>query len=207
MITALLIKAYVRFHPRRTRFEGFDVYTPGGCLPPRFTVSTGLLAGVLRGLAGPGVRVLDVGCGSGALSLVAAGVGSYVVGTELDPVCAAAARRNAEANGLGGLVDVVVCWGARCLRRGFDLAVCNPPFLPVEGGAAYGCGRGCRVAAEMLGEAAGRAGRLLYAWSSLSGPPPLGCRVVASRRGLLDRVYVCLHDGLPGARGDCWAEA
>ncbi len=141
--------------------------------------------------------------------LVASGRGAYAVGVEIDPVCAGAARANLEANGLGAAGDVVVCDSAECLRSCFDLAVVNPPFLPVEGEPYYACGRDCSAARKMLSAAASRARRVLYAWSSLSGDPPLGCRVVASRRGFLDRVYVCLYDGVPGARhGHSWeAEA
>jgi len=207
ILTALLIKAYAALHPERCRFAGFVVATPRGCLPPRYTVSTSLLARAVDDMDLVGRRVLDVGCGSGALMLVASRRGAYVVGVDIDPVCARAARVNLEANGLGAAGDIVVCDSAECLRGGFDLAVVNPPFLPVEGEPYYACGRGCSAARRMLSAAAHLARRVLYAWSSLSGDPPLGCMVVASRRGLLDRVYACLHDGSSGARRGCGWEA
>ena len=46
-------------------------------------------------------KVLDVGCGSGILSIVALKLGaSAVVGTDLDPDCMTSTRENMEVNGL-----------------------------------------------------------------------------------------------------------
>lgn len=48
-----------------------------------------------------GYRVLDVGCGSGILSLVSLKLGaSAVVGTDIDPICMEATRDNMEINHL-----------------------------------------------------------------------------------------------------------
>ncbi len=56
----------------------------------------------------PGDRVLDVGTGSGILALLAARAGaSRVLAIEIAPDLAAVARANAEANGLGDVVEVV----------------------------------------------------------------------------------------------------
>jgi ribosomal protein L11 methyltransferase len=47
---------------------------------------------------GPGARVLDVGCGSGILSILAAKLGATVVGVDIDPLCIEASGQNAERN-------------------------------------------------------------------------------------------------------------
>ena len=75
---------------------------------------------LLADLVTPGTTLLDVGCGSGALSVVAARSGAVVTAIDVDPVAVEATRANAAANGvdvdattaplsdLGGTCDVVV---------------------------------------------------------------------------------------------------
>lgn len=53
-------------------------------------------------------RVLDMGSGSGILAIWAALLGAEsVLGTDLDPVAVETARRNVEANGVAGRVELV----------------------------------------------------------------------------------------------------
>ena len=47
-----------------------------------------------------GQKLLDVGCGSGILSIAAAKLGAHVVASDLDEWCIAATRENAEKNGV-----------------------------------------------------------------------------------------------------------
>lgn len=55
-------------------------------------------------LIGPGVRVLEVGCGLGLVSVVAALRGATVVATDREAPAAEAALRNARLNGVEALV-------------------------------------------------------------------------------------------------------
>lgn len=107
-------------------------------MPPPSSIE---LAGLLD--VRPGESVLDLGCGSGLLSIAAAKLGArQVIATDVDPSALAAARHNARVNGLESIVE---------LREGswftavggderFDVIVATPPQTPghVPGGARYG---------------------------------------------------------------------
>ena len=102
-----------------------------GGLPP--TTDTVMLAAATP--VGPGARVLEAGCGSGAASLcLAARVGDCtVIAVERDAGLAQAARTNSEANAMAGRIAVLAAdiaappepWPA----PGFDAVMSNPPYL------------------------------------------------------------------------------
>jgi len=62
--------------------------------------TTAACLALLAELVHPGTRVLDVGCGSGALAVVAARAGASVVAIDIDPAALDATLANAIANGV-----------------------------------------------------------------------------------------------------------
>ena len=73
-------------------------------------------------------RVLDLGCGSGILSIAAAKLGaSDVLGLEIDPTAASVAERNVRQNGVQGTVTTheATLPHPRVLENGYDLLVAN----------------------------------------------------------------------------------
>ena len=128
--------------------EHWEVLAPGGY---RFvyddalfrpSTDTFLLASLPR--LKPGLRVCDLGCGTGLLSLLLLQrqPALFVTGIDRLPAATELARKAAEINGLaerlticsGDLRDPLLPAG------GFDLAVCNPPYYPVgSGGLPAGC--------------------------------------------------------------------
>ena len=76
----------------------------------------------------PGDRVLDLGCGSGILSIAAAKLGaSNVLGLEIDPTAASVAERNVSENGVQDTVrtDEATLPHPRAAADGYDLLVAN----------------------------------------------------------------------------------
>lgn len=89
--------------------------------------------------AGPGERVLDLGCGPGAVMLSAAvrRPGARFTGVEADPEALALARANIDLNGLADRVEALAGDVAQPFSRlglaRFDAALCNPPFFDDPG--------------------------------------------------------------------------
>ena len=74
----------------------------------------------------PGDRVLDVGAGSGILSIAALKLGAYrTVCCDVDPVSVEAARANLMRNGCDDRAHVVLAEGVRWCRGTFDVCVSN----------------------------------------------------------------------------------
>ena len=123
---------------RTDRLNGTDwlFYYDDSCFPPG---TDSFLLSSLPHLK-PGLRVLDLGAGSGLLGMLLLRRCSdiTVTGLELDPLAAALGQRNAQENGLsqlsfqqGDLRD------SKAIPAGqFDLVICNPPYFPAGSGAS-----------------------------------------------------------------------
>ena len=93
--------------------------------------TTAMCLRALDELVRPGVRVLDLGCGSGILAIAAAKLGATrVLALDLDPNAVRAARENAAANGVAGAVQVRE--GTLDGDEAFDLIVANISGLTLE---------------------------------------------------------------------------
>ncbi len=84
---------------------------PGMAFGTGLHPTTRLCVAALEATVRPGDQVLDVGTGSGVLSIVAAKLGaSAIVATDIDPIAVSVTRENVEINGLtlapDGLIDV-----------------------------------------------------------------------------------------------------
>jgi len=99
--------------------------TPGVFPPghPTTLLSLELLQEVLA--SGPCRRLLDVGCGSGVLTLAGAALGAdFCLGVDLSRQAVRLARENARENGLAAALRLVQ-GSTECLRGPFDLVLAN----------------------------------------------------------------------------------
>jgi ribosomal protein L11 methyltransferase len=80
---------------------------PGMAFGTGLHPSTRLCLRAVEELVRPGTRVLDVGAGSGILSIAAARLGaSHVLAVEIDPVAARVCHENVERNDVADIVEV-----------------------------------------------------------------------------------------------------
>lgn len=103
---------------------------PGMAFGTGLHPTTRLCVAALEATVQPGDRVLDVGTGSGVLSIVAAKLGaSAIVATDIDPVAVDVARENLEINALplapAGIIDVRLGSVPEGMAGHFQVVVAN----------------------------------------------------------------------------------
>ncbi len=115
----------------------------------------------------PGLRVCDLGCGTGLLSLLLLQREARldVTGVEILPEAVSLAEKTVERNRLGDRLRFIQGDLRDALPAGcFDLAVCNPPYYPVRSGAVSEDGSRRSARSEVnctLPEVCRAAGRLV----------------------------------------------
>lgn len=109
---------------RRLEYLGLDLVVPAGVFAP--TPMSDLLGRAVIEDVRPGERVLDMGTGSGVNAILAARAGADVVGVDINPAAVAAARANADRNGVVAEFGVSDVFSA--VEGAFDLVVIDPPF-------------------------------------------------------------------------------
>lgn len=114
----------VNVKDQRVAYLGLDLVVPAGVFVP--TPTSDLLGRAVMAEVQPGMRVLDMGTGSGVNAILAARGGADVVGVDINPDAVAAAQANAERNGVVGEFAVSDVFTAVAGR--FDLVVIDPPF-------------------------------------------------------------------------------
>lgn len=112
-------------------------------------IGTLSLLAVLDRISGKqGQRIIDFGCGTGILATQLARLRptAHVIASDQSAAAVASARATAEANGVGGRVEVILDDGLSMQAdESADLIVFNPPF---HSGAAVHAGTSTRLFAE-----------------------------------------------------------
>ncbi len=147
--------------------------------------------------------VLEIGCGSGLLSIIAAKSGCDVVAADINTAAVECAERNAELNSVK--IKTVRANLFDNLEGKFDLIVFNPPYLPeeqTEESRVWAGGKNLEVIAEFIKEAKRYlkyGGRVLVVISSLSNPEGVlkeftdndfGAKIIAEQKIHWEKLFV-----------------
>lgn len=99
---------------------------PGAAFGTGSHETTRLCLTVLEKYAREGVRMLDVGCGSGILAIACAKLGvTDAYGVDIDPVAVRVAKENARENGVDGCISFLCGDLAEQVEGPFDLVAAN----------------------------------------------------------------------------------
>lgn len=110
----------------------FEITIPPTVYPPR--EDTDLLAKRLIHLGpGRGRKFLEIGCGSGALCLLASSLGWNVSGCDINPFSVAASKGNLESHNLDGVIMEGGVGPEDFPFKGkYDLIIWNLPYIPLS---------------------------------------------------------------------------
>jgi release factor glutamine methyltransferase len=119
----------------RTRSLGFHLTIPPTVFHPKYYFTSKFFCQYISTLPLWGKSVLDIGCGSGVLSLAAARSGGNVTAVDINPAAVRATEENANRNGLRGSIHALQSDLFAVLDDSaskFDYILCNPPFYEGE---------------------------------------------------------------------------
>ncbi|GEP49663.1 hypothetical protein FNO01nite_03350 [Flavobacterium noncentrifugens] len=112
---------------RRYSYKNISVLVEPTVFPPFITISTKLLLEFVETLPLKGKTFLELGCGCGIISILAAQKGATATATDINQIALDALQKNAAENGVSleilhsDLFDNLV-------NRTFDFIVINPPY-------------------------------------------------------------------------------
>lgn len=147
-IISPILQRFVRFYfkkERKFRYKSINAVVLPGVFFPHFTLSTRFLMSFLEQQDLREVSFLELGCGTGMISCLAAKKGASVLATDINPRALENAQRNAIRNNVeietlhSDLFDVIPA-------QTFDYIVINPPYYPKnpkdDAEKAWFCGEG-----------------------------------------------------------------
>ncbi len=115
--------------PRLYSYKNISVSVHPGVFPPFLTISTKMLLDFIHPMDLNGKSVLELGCGCGILSILAAKKGAKATASDINQVALDALRKNSAANNV--VVEIIYSDLFENLdSRSFDLILINPPYYP-----------------------------------------------------------------------------
>lgn len=115
--------------PRKYTYKNFAVWVEPTVFPPFFTISTKLLSAFLETLSLEKKKVLELGCGCGIISILAAKNGAIVTATDINKTALEALEKNSNSNQV--FIEIIYSdLFENLTAKSFDIIIINPPYYP-----------------------------------------------------------------------------
>lgn len=115
--------------PRKYHFEGVEAIVNPDVFPPHLTISTKILLNYIKLLNLKNKTFLELGCGSGIVSLYAAKKGAIVTASDINNSALEALGISSKQNNLAITVLFSDLFDKLSGKR-FDYIIINPPYYP-----------------------------------------------------------------------------
>lgn len=117
------------FKPRTFCYDGICVKVHPEVFPPHLTFSTKILLSFIKNIEVKNKSFLELGCGSGIISLFAAKKGAEVFATDINKKALSFLEKNASKNNLS-LTIIESDLFENLEGKSFDYIIINPPYYP-----------------------------------------------------------------------------
>ncbi|WAC03795.1 methyltransferase [Lacinutrix neustonica] len=114
---------------RTYTYEGIQIAINPEVFPPNFTISTKILLDYVKSLRLQNKTFLELGCGSGILSLFAASKKAIVTASDINRVAIETLKEASKKN----KIPITVVYSdlfENLLNKTFDYIIINPPYYP-----------------------------------------------------------------------------
>ena len=131
IFTPILQKASAIYlsRPRIYRYKQIRVIVMPTVFPPFITISTRMLLEFTETLPLKEKTFLELGCGTGIISILASKIGATVTASDINEVALSALRQNSKNNNCE-LEIVSSDLFSNLKKRRFDFIMINPPYYP-----------------------------------------------------------------------------
>ena len=133
MVTPIFKLAFDMYYSkkRKYRYEDVEVNVHPEVFPPHFTLSTKILLDYIKGLDINNKSLLELGCGSGIISLYAASKGAIVTASDINQT----ALNTLEQAALDQNLNISIVYSnlfENLIDSHFEYIIINPPYYPQE---------------------------------------------------------------------------
>lgn len=123
-------KSYLR-KERMAQFMGLKLSIPPGIFHPSLFFSTRTMCMYLKTKKLEGKKILEIGCGSGAICIFTAKEKAITFGCDINPAAVSAAKANSQLNNV--LIQIVQSnLFEKIKENNFELIINNPPYFPKD---------------------------------------------------------------------------